>query len=561
MKTRLYHSTIIALLLSVTISFLTCAKPKERLFFNYIQESKIKGDLNFLASRELKGRETGKPGGEVAGAFLAGQMLGMNLAPLTRSDSSDVLEKYYQHFQIVGASPEAISFTLRVRKGRKIFPAKSGKNAFYFFNSPGDLQFRGDAVFAGYAIRAPEYRYDDLSGLDCRDKIVVAFYGEPLENDTSMFFNGKHRTHYMMPGWKAEAVAALGAKALIMIPTPENEAGYQRFLQRKLRGKGGKQFILKDETAVPVIYLSADYAGKLFGQVWKEDFASAQKELRAWLSGKRETTYQWKPVIQAGGEWRLSLQVKNREIRECRNVIGVLPGSNPTLRNEYILIGSHYDHEGVINGKIYRGADDNASGDVANLNVARAFSHLQQEEKPGRSILFAFWDAEEKGTLGSKYFVHHPLVELNKIKTAINMDMIGRDASFRFAALGKPMKDEDAENKVMIFYSAQAPELAVFAKKANENKMLHLLYDPNVFFTSGSDHVNFHERKIPVVYYFTGFHTDYTSPRDTPNKIDYNKLTRITRHIANFAYHLASARDVPHFNLNILTAPEGDFTR
>jgi len=222
-------------------------------------------------------------------------------------------------------------------------------------------------------------------------------------------------------------------------------------------------------------------------------------------------------------------------------------------------VGSHYDHEGVSDGQIYYGADDNASGVSANLNVAMAFSQLSSVNKPKRSIIFAFWDAEEKGMLGSKYFTLHPPVSLESLKCVFNMDMIGRDASFNFAALRQPMVDDDAENEVMIFYSAQAPKLAQLAQQANDDLYLHLLYDPNVFFTSGSDHANFQVHKIPVLYYFTGFHTDYTSPNDTPDKIDYEKLTRITKHIANFVYILGDLNVVPDFDESILSAPEGDF--
>ncbi|OPX33292.1 hypothetical protein B1H10_06170, partial [candidate division KSB1 bacterium 4484_188] len=376
MKNRIQHSTILIFFFLLTVSFFGCSKPQEGSFTNYIRESKVKGDLNFLASKELQGRETGELGAKVAGAFLASQMLGMNLSPLTDGDKAEPFEKYYQHFQIVGASSEEISLSLRVRKSGKNYRARNGQDVFYFFNSPGDLQFRGEAVFAGYAIKAPEFNYDDLSGLDCRDKIVLAFYGEPLEKDTLTFFNGKHRTHYMMPDWKAEALAKLGAKALIMLPTAENETGYQRFLQRRTHDKRKKQFILKDEFAVPVIYLSADFARKLFGRDWKENFISEQNRLRTWLSDQGESVFHWEAALPTNGKWQVKIRVKNPETRECRNVIAVLPGREQTLKNEYILIGSHYDHEGIIEGKIYRGADDNASGDVANLNVARALSHL-----------------------------------------------------------------------------------------------------------------------------------------------------------------------------------------
>jgi Zn-dependent M28 family amino/carboxypeptidase len=226
-----------------------------------------------------------------------------------------------------------------------------------------------------------------------------------------------------------------------------------------------------------------------------------------------------------------------------------------------VLVGAHYDHEGIKNGEIFPGADDNGSGTVANLQVASAFAALSNAELADYHVIFAFWDAEEKGTLGTRYFVEHPPLPLTQIKTVLNMDMIGRDASFKFAALRQPVIDENAENQVMLFYSAQSPQLKKLALDVNSTTKLDLKFDPNVYFTSGSDHRSFHAREIPIVWYFTGFHTDYTSPRDTADKINFEKLTRITRHIANFSYKLANSESLPVFDKSILYTPEGDFTR
>lgn len=526
-----------------------------------ITERHIRADLNFLASQELSGREAGKPGGFAAGVFLASRLYYTGLAGLNQAGENSPFQTYYQPFDIVGAVPAKAVSSLTIRQNGEEMTASYGKDYFYLFNSPMELDITAPAVFAGYAITAPEYHYNDFSGVDCQGKIVVAYYGEPLEKDSTVFFNGVHITRYAMAEWKARLVAQKGGKALILLPTPENREKYVRFLKRKSRSLKEQNFILKEETGVPVLYLSVEFAEKIFGKWEAANFEQERNRLRKWLTSGPEKPFAWKGSDWKAGDWSLQISLPEVETRQCRNVLAVLPGSDPQLKEEYILIGSHYDHEGIKNGKIYRGADDNASGVTANLNIARAFAGLQGGDLPKRSVIFAFWDAEEKGLRGSQYFVEHPLIPLTRIKAAFNMDMIGRDASFHFAALRKPMTDEDAENKVMLFYSAQAPELEAMARKANSEIGLHLLFDPNVFFTSGSDHMNFQAKKIPVVYYFTGFHTDYTSPTDTPDKIDYRKLTRIARHIANFAYHLGREQKVPEFNSKILTAPEGDFRR
>lgn len=548
---------IFLVILSVSLPVLSSDFPGT----GYITLENIQADLNFLASGAMQGREAGFQGGKVASAFLASRLLKYNLQPLTANDSLNKFDQYFQDFQMVGASIDNIhsSFSMTTNGDSQVM--QLGTDYFYFFNSPSNLNISGQACFAGYAIHAPEYNYNDFQAIDCRGKIVLAYYGEPLENDSLVFFNGAHRTSYSLVDWKAREVARRGGRALVLIPTPANLERYQRMLKRKSRRKDEQIFVLSGETVVPVLYLSVEATERVFGDWVKSHFQQEDNRLRRWLQSSSEQPFIWKAGNWSPGEWHIQLTVKNKEYRDCRNVVTVVPGKDPELKNEYILIGAHYDHEGMENGKVRYGADDNASGVSANLNIARAYAQLQGSEKQGRSIIFAFWDAEEKGMLGSQYFAGHSQVPLKNIKTVFNMDMIGRDASFDFAALRKPIKDEDAENKVMLFYSAQAPALEGMAKDANDGPDLHLLFDPNVFFTSGSDHAVFHAMHIPVVYYFTGFHTDYYGYGDIPDKINYRKLTRITRHIANFVYRLANDQSIPHFDSTILTAPEGDFTR
>ncbi len=528
--------------------------------FSEIKERNVRADLNFLASTELEGREAGLTGGRTAGLFIASQLYQMGLNPMIQPDSTEPFAAYFQTFGIVGVAPEDIKVELTVPVNGKSTSAIQGQDFYYFFNSPAEPEIAGEPVFVGYGIQAPEYDYDDYAGVSCSGKIAIAYYGEPLENDTLTFFNGKHQTQYTLPDWKARRAAEAGAQALVFIPTPENSQKYARILQHKSGRKGRKPFVLAEEKGVPVIYLSAEFTEKVFGNRLNENFEKENARLKKWLAqdGKHQA-FHWNESGVQTESWKLAVHYKNEEKRQARNVLAVLPGQDAKLKSEYILIGSHYDHEGLQQGEIFRGADDNASGVAANLNAAFAYSLLPAAQQPRRSVIFAFWDGEEMGMLGSTYFVQHPVIDLKNIKIAFNMDMIGRDASFNFAALRQPMKEEDSQNKVMLFYSAQSPQLQQMAIAANDLSRLHLLFDPNVYFTSGSDHANFQEQHIPVVYYFTGFHTDYTSPQDLPAKIDYKKLTRIAVHIANFAYRLANANELPGFDTKILSAPVGDF--
>jgi hypothetical protein len=521
-----------------------------------ITERQIHSDLFVLASEEMEGREAGLTGAGLAADYITHELNKINVQSMNRHDQNG---GYYQNFQIIGADLSDISSDLTIQQGKYKIKAEYREDYFYFYNSPKKISINAEIVFAGYAINAPEYQYNDFENLDLKDKIVVAYYGEPLQDDTLQFFNGKHRTKYMMPDWKADEVAKRGGSILVLMPNQENENSYSKFLQRHLQPNNKKPFVLIDDQSVPVVYLSVKFAQKVFGDWLKENFILERKRLLNWLHDNQKNHFRWQETNLLNQTWEVNIDYNNPDVRECQNLIALYPGQNSQLKNEYILVGSHYDHEGVQDGKIYLGADDNASGVSATLNITRAFSELTGHERPSRSIIFAFWDAEEKGTLGSKYFVDHSVVPFQNIKEVFNMDMIGRDASFNFVALHQPIKDENAENKVMIFYSAQAPALKDIAIQSNKNIDLTILYDPNVFFTSGSDHMVFHSHHIPIIYYFTGFHTDYTSIGDTPDKINYSKLTRISRHIANFIYTLANSDEIPGFDKRILSAPEGDF--
>ena len=554
---RHYYSPKFIFVLLIFIYSFGCAQ--EHPNSESIKRKLIEKDLVAFTDEKYQGRDAGSEGNRLAAEFISERLNSLGLQPLSPEPGMTGLTQYFQKFEIVGINPAEISGRISIIVDDSILALQKGKDYHYFFNSVQQLNDSSEIVFAGYAIDAPEYNYDDFNGLDIHNKLVLAFYGEPLQNDSLLFFNGIHQTHFIMEDWKARSVAERGGRALILIPTPDNRESYTRMLKRKSRAKSVKNFILREDVSVPVIYLSDEFAERWTGSWIINHFAAENKRIRALVSGEIAEKLHW-----TAPEWDLStgyirLTYREPEIRTCNNILAVQPGNGKL--DEYILVGAHYDHEGMKDGEIYAGADDNASGAMANLHVAAAFAGLAPDEVTNRHLIFAFWDAEEKGTLGTRYFVDHTPVPLENIKMAFNMDMIGRDASFKFAALRQPMVDENAENQVMLFYSAQSPELRNLAMFVNRNTQLDLKFDPNVYFTSGSDHRSFHARQIPVVWYFTGFHTDYTSPRDTADKINFEKLTRITRHIANFSYEFANKTDLPVFNKSILYAPEGDFTR
>lgn len=220
---------------------------------------------------------------------------------------------------------------------------------------------------------------------------------------------------------------------------------------------------------------------------------------------------------------------------ECRNILGLLPGSDPKLKNEYILIGAHYDHVGygtaeTSNGPvgfIHNGADDNASGVSTVLEIAQAW-HVSGE-RPKRSIIFALWDSEEHGLLGSKHWLAHPTCQLSALRCIVNMDMVGR------------LKDTGME----VTGIRTLPGLRRLLSEQNRQTNIKLNFSWIV--EDNSDHWPFYERKIPFIMPFTGFHDDYHKPSDDVDKVNYAGIQNIARWMYGNSRALANAPELPRF--------------
>ena len=234
---------------------------------------------------------------------------------------------------------------------------------------------------------------------------------------------------------------------------------------------------------------------------------------------------------------KMKLIMINGEKFDTENVAAYIPGCEKP--DEYIIITAHLDHVGIENGKIYNGADDDGSGTVAILEIAQAFQiAFINGSGPKRSLLFLHLTAEEKGLLGSKYYVENPLYPINNAVANLNIDMIGRL---------DPKRPDKNENYIYLIGSDRlSQELHEVSEQANLKYVgLDLDYtfnaenDPNSFYTR-SDHYNFAKENIPVIFYFNGTHEDYHKPTDTPDKINYELLSKRTKLIFYTAWDLAN---------------------
>lgn len=231
-----------------------------------------------------------------------------------------------------------------------------------------------------------------------------------------------------------------------------------------------------------------------------------------------------------------------------RNVLAMVPGSDPRLKDEWVIVSGHFDHNGADGDQIFNGADDDGSGTVGLLEIAEAYSRAAERgQRPRRSILLAAWNSEERGLLGAWAFAEQPLVPLEQIAGVLNMDMIGRNEEVpvgggaRFRGL-EVQTAESNSNAINILGYSRTPDLWNLVQKANTGIGLELKprYDNNVSnLLRRSDHWPFLQRGVPALWFHTGLHPDYHTSSDRPEKVNYAKMEKIARLVYQASWDLA----------------------
>jgi hypothetical protein len=460
--------------------------------------------VKLLSDSKMKGRGTGSPELEKAASWIAGQFKKAGLKPAGGAS-------YYQRF--------SVTTDAKLGKSNRLAAAGSTlefQKDFQPFNFSGNGTASAGVVFAGYGITAPEYGYDDYSGVDVKDKIVLLLRHEPQEFDEKSVFAGKvYTTHAQMTN-KAVNARFHGAKAVVFVNDVSNHTDADS-LDRFSSNVG------PNSPDIPFVQVRAEIADK-----W---LAMAGISLKSWIA-EVDRDLKPKPVQIPGLTVDLAADVV-RQKKEVPNVAGYLPG----VTDEYVIIGAHYDHIGMGEqssmspseaGKaVHHGADDNASGSAGLVELAW---HLAAQPKPRRGILFLAFAGEELGLLGSNYYVNHPLLPLDKAVAMLNMDMIGR------------IKDR----KVFIGGTATGDGFKPLLEKVRSNTRLQLDASDQGGFGS-SDHFSFTVKQVPVLFFFSGLHADYHRPSDTWEKINQDDAAELLKVVAQVTGELANSAPRPKF--------------
>lgn len=525
--------------------------------------------IKYLASDELEGRGVDTRGINLAAEYIAKEFKAAGL------NVQSVDEGAFQKFTINTGSKLGPENELQLTgPDNKTIPLVYDKD-FRSCSFGGSGKFDAELVFCGYGIDAKDVKYSDYAGVDVKDKVVIIMRRTPQQGDKNSPFAGAHGiSRYAALRYKVSTAFGKGAKAILFVndnySTRENKKEAQELEQDAIeelitstenweKAKDGKQAEadrelkkalhevqqsrkrLKDGhfdvlmkfgyagggegRSIPIAHITIEKCNQLLKDAGKPTLQELERNIDADL----------KPESFAIPDWKAKGEISVEQIRtEIKNVIGVLEGKGP-FADETIVIGAHYDHvgyggEGSLapgSTDIHNGADDNASGTVALIELARKLS-ARKTPLPRRVVFIAF-TGEERGLIGSAHYVKNPTFDLKNTVAMLNMDMVGRLTN----------------DKLTVFGTGTAPRWNKLIEETAKEYDLKLSLKPEGF--GPSDHSSFYGKQIPVLHLFTGTHTDYHRPSDDWDKINIPGMNRIVGFLEEIAVATAENPKRPEY--------------
>jgi hypothetical protein len=474
--------------------------------------------IKYLASDDMKGRANGSPELERAGDYIAQQFKAAGLKPGGKNGD------WFQSFDLIAgltigngnrltieSSGKKVSLTL----GTSYYPLSATSNDNVA--SASTKLDRLPVVFVGYGLAVPSIGYDDYSQVNVQGKAVLIFSHEPQEHDANSRLNGTRPVPQSTLQSKAALARTHGARVLVVVSDPTHrtdEANYGIFpLDPEAEDEG-----------IPVLRVRRDEMKPLLDAWGLEARARAiDKDLTPRSTALNGATLEYEEHL-----------AKNR--RTVRNVIAILPGVDPALAKEAVVIGAHYDHVGLgghlsaapeRTGEIHNGADDNASGTSSVMEIARVAA--AERSRFPRSVVFIAFAGEERGLLGSQHYVSEPVMPIESTVAMLNLDMVGRSRG------GVDVSGLDVTPSLEADLSAAArvvPDLEIRHAGPGAGR---------------SDDSSFQSRRIPAINFFTGFHRDYHRPTDDWDKIDALGTARVAALALEFAARIAERPMRPEF--------------
>lgn len=460
-----------------------------------------------LSDPALEGRAAGTAGGDRAARYLAERFQELGLGP--GGDGGGYLQAFDVPTGVRLGPDNALAVVTPGRSPQTFAPGA----AFLPLAFSEDGAVEGEVVFAGFGITAPALGYDDYAGLEVRDRVVLVMTGEPRERDPRGPFRAPEHFHYGELRHKVLNAREHGARAVLVVERP----GRGPDAPEPLRGT-------TPSWGIVAVSVTQAIAAALLAPAGLDLSALGDEIDRTLAPASR-------PLGGVRARVRVSLV---RERGRTANVVGLLPGTDPGLRDQAVVVGAHHDHLGrggpasldpARSGAIHPGADDNASGTAAVLALAEAFARAGGTR---RTLVFVAFGAEEIGLLGSNHYVQHPAVPLEQTVAMVNLDMVGRLRE-RLHVMGV-----DTGQGLRTLVEQAAAELGVALALRGDG-------------VAPSDHTPFLTRERPVLFVTTGPHEDYHRPSDTWDRIDAEGLRTVTRLVYRVVRALADQQTPPIF--------------
>jgi hypothetical protein len=519
-----------------------------------ITAAQMKDYLTFIASDELEGRDTPSRGLDIAALYIASHLSRWGLKPAGDNGT------YFQPIRLRKTKIDPATTQVQVNNQSFVY----GQD---FLASPVAGRATAPLVYVSHGWMVKSKNINAYKDVDIKDKFIITSLAPP-KDVTPDSFSGKQGED-----WANAYIYAQrhGAKGIILI------AGFQTLSnwEHSRRSALEKGTVSLEEAATELPAALSVYAPpKTMPTVY-----APPKMLAALFQGEKQNgatifnrAMSGDPVepFELNPNKRITVEVGvNTEPAVTKNVVAVLEGSDPALKNEYVAVGAHYDHvgaglpgpgEGRAPGKdpadlIYNGADDDGSGTVSIMAMAEAFA---KGPRPKRSILFVWHAGEEKGLWGAKHFTEHPTVPIHQIITQLNIDMIGR--AKKEGDTNPENKDLARQGEVFVIGSKMmSTELGEISEAVNRSYLnigFNYKYDdpkdPNQYFFR-SDHFHYAQKGVPIIFYFDGEHEDYHRPSDHVDKIDFEQMEKIARTIYATAWELANRAQRPRVDKSLPT--------
>lgn len=486
---------------------------------NAIKQDNLKSYMTFFASDEMKGRETGTDANDAAALFIKSNLMRLGVKP------GPGMSDYYQQIPLQVTS---INNNLTIKTNDGTFKTDS----VLLFSPPVNPEFSGEVVFAGYSYKDEKSGYNDLMDIDIKDKIVFFMTGAPGPKDpseNSSVFSNKEQQ-------KFPALFQKGPKAIFVVYSPSSP--YRDVYSSGLSDMIGTRVVSFEGAKANSAPLHIGFITRHTADMLLKTAGKNLKELQEKIDASMTPS----SFLIEGVTATIETTVNNAHFKG-RNVIAMVEGSDPVLKNECVVYTAHFDHTGVDKkGNVFNGADDDASGSMVLLEVANAFTNLKK--KPLRSALFVWVNGEEKGLLGSRYYTDNPAVPLNNTLLDINLDMVGR--SKLPSDTGKLFGYDltvTLPGELQVFTAHESSDVTRMLSESAAQAGIKITDKGKDLEFGGSDHESFWNKGVPAIFLHSGIHADLHETGDDIDRIDFDKMEKTAKLVFLLGYRIQNQKE------------------